>query len=263
VSSVSVYGSVSAGELTETTPRQPTRHAYALAKRAAEDIMLDFHRRHGLPVAVVQPTVVYGPFAGTWTVQPVLCLKHKRVVLLEGGSGMCNAVYVDDVTDAMRLAAIREEAVGEAFLVTGPDAVHWSEFYAAYERMLDIKSTVPMTLDEVRAHLRQQRKARGTIAQLRRAVHSPKLHKRLRKLPVVAKLTSEEFWESLRKTPAEETEKPLWIPDESNFDLFTSRARVRCDKARQRLGYQPGFDFQRGMELTAKWVAWANLVEAR
>lgn len=175
VSSFAVYGPGLADVLDETAPRQPTRNAYTLAKRSAEDVMRDYHRRHRLPVAVVQPTIVYGPFAGTWTAQPVLQLRNKRVVLLHGGSGICNAVYVDDVTEAMRLAAVRPEAVGEVFLVSGPEPVTWRAFYAAYERMLGIESTVSMSVAEARECLRQQRKARSTVAQLRRAIHSPKV----------------------------------------------------------------------------------------
>jgi nucleoside-diphosphate-sugar epimerase len=41
--------------------------------------------------------------------------------------------------------------------------------------------------------------------------------------------------------------------------MFRSRTRVSIDKARRRLGYEPKYDFERGMALTAEYMRWANL----
>jgi len=63
-------------------------------------------------------------------------LRSGLVVLVNGGDGLCNAVYVDDVVQAMLLAATAKEGAGERFLVSGPRPVTWREFYGAYEAML-------------------------------------------------------------------------------------------------------------------------------
>ncbi len=44
------------------------------------------------------------------------CVVTGRVILVDGGHGLCNPVYVDDVVQALLLAAARKEAVGEHFL---------------------------------------------------------------------------------------------------------------------------------------------------
>ena len=41
---------------------------------------------------------------------------------------------------------------------------------------------------------------------------------------------------------------------------MTSKTHVRCDKAQRILGFTPQFDFARGMDLTAAWAEWANLL---
>jgi nucleoside-diphosphate-sugar epimerase len=41
---------------------------------------------------------------------------------------------------------------------------------------------------------------------------------------------------------------------------MTSKTHVRCDKAQRILGFAPQFDFVRGMDLTAAWAEWANLL---
>ncbi len=64
-------------------------------------------------------------------------------------------MYVDDVVDALILAAEKEEAVGERFLISGPDLVTWREFYAAYERILGVESVVSMPVEEIERINRQ------------------------------------------------------------------------------------------------------------
>jgi nucleoside-diphosphate-sugar epimerase len=41
--------------------------------------------------------------------------------------------------------------------------------------------------------------------------------------------------------------------------FFRARSGVRIDKAKARLGYEPLFDLDRGLELTGQWARWANL----
>ena len=45
--------------------------------------------------------------------------------------------------------------------------------------------------------------------------------------------------------------------------MFASTARARIDKASKVLGYQPAFDFSRGMTATEAWARWANLITAQ
>jgi hypothetical protein len=44
------------------------------------------------------------------------------------------------------------------------------------------------------------------------------------------------------------------------IDFYTPKTRVRIDKARRLLGYEPAFSLERGMELTGQWARWAGLV---
>ena len=40
---------------------------------------------------------------------------------------------------------------------------------------------------------------------------------------------------------------------------LASKARIRIDKARERLGYDPVFGLSEGMRLTEEWARWAGL----
>ena len=48
------------------------------------------------------------------------------------------------------------------------------------------------------------------------------------------------------------------LPTPRLFEEFSSRCRVRIDKARRLLGYEPAFDLARGMERTAEYLRWAR-----
>ena len=55
-----MLGESSPAPLSVHAPRRP-RGAYAQSKAAAETALLASHRRHGLPLAIVRPPLVYGP----------------------------------------------------------------------------------------------------------------------------------------------------------------------------------------------------------
>jgi nucleoside-diphosphate-sugar epimerase len=126
VSSLAVYGPTPPGDLTEASPWQPTDHSYMVAKRLTERMVLDLHQEAGLPVVVLQPTAVYGPYCRPWTLQPVEDLKTGLVPLVDGGQGYCNAVYIDDAVEAMLLAATNPAVRGETFLISGEEPVTWN-----------------------------------------------------------------------------------------------------------------------------------------
>ncbi len=90
-STFSVYGDSPSGDLTEESPRKYTGATYGDSKIDAEKLALAYCEK-GLSVAVVQPTIVYGPFGSTWTAKPIEELSTGRVILINGGAGTCNAV---------------------------------------------------------------------------------------------------------------------------------------------------------------------------
>ena len=136
ISSVAAYGSPRDGDLREDTPPNPTEDPYSNTKLKIESLLRDLHQTRRLPVAIVQPTIVYGPFGSTWTTRLLEQIRSNRIVLPSGGAGLCNAVYVDDVVAASMLTVEGDASVGEAFLISGSSPTTWREFYSAYERMV-------------------------------------------------------------------------------------------------------------------------------
>ena len=108
LSTLMVYGQTGDGDLDETAPRVRFGNPYSDSKLEAEAIALS----SGLPVAVLQPTAVYGPYGGVWTEAVLRALKAGRQILVDGGEGLGNAVYVDDLVSAMLLAAVEPRGGG-------------------------------------------------------------------------------------------------------------------------------------------------------
>jgi nucleoside-diphosphate-sugar epimerase len=277
VSTFSVYAPMPNTDLTEDSPWPKCKDSYVLAKREAERLVRQLRRTQSLPVVIVQPTLVYGPFSPHWTVAPIQRLTTGLVPLLNHGDGYCNAVYVDDVVDAMILAAICPGIDGETFLISGEKPVTWKDFYGAFENRLGICGTVEVVEEELIKTIKARRGQHGTLPQLLNLVRHPEVLSQLVTLPIVQNPLkilknhlSDKSWESLKSRvlrddsrnhqQRERPSKSLHIPDEMLLALYTTQTRVRIDKAKKRLGYTPEFDFERGMDLTARFIRWANLV---
>jgi len=276
MSTIQVYGPLKDGELDETKPRRYYGDVYSDSKLDAEKLAMEYHEKHGLPVTIIQPTVVYGPFATGWTSGVLEALKRMRQILVNGGDGLCNAVYIDDLVSATLLAAVREEAVGESFLISDAQPTTWREFYGSYEKMLGETSTISMSADEADAVSRRKSGAPSIVNESLR-IFAGEGEIRQRVLGTreagflyrsVRAVLPDAAWDSLRNrfvhdsngttAASDKPILPLSHPLDAKF--YASRARVSIEKARHLLGYDPVFDLDSGMAATDKWCRWMNLI---
>jgi len=135
MSSVAVYGLNPPDRADENTPYQPCGNLYCDTKIAAEEVVWAHHRNAGLPVVVIRPANVYGPHSRPWTIRPINMVTAGQVMLINGGTGLCNCVYIDNLVDAIVAAAKRDETVGHAYVITDGVAVPWKEFFGCYAKM--------------------------------------------------------------------------------------------------------------------------------
>ncbi|MGY1735370.1 NAD-dependent epimerase/dehydratase family protein [Geodermatophilus sp. SYSU D00684] len=277
VSSFAVYDLPRDGDVDEHTPDAPPGDVYSDNKLAGERLVLATGARLGVPVTVLQPTVVYGP-RGTVHAADVLEEMHTgRLVLVDGGTGTCNAVYVDDVVTALLLAATRDSAAGERILVSGPEHPTWADFFGHFERMLGRSSTVAMSEAEALALweasrrrpwlvtealrvLRDERDVRrrllatreGTLARTVAGRVAPRLVGSGRRWVQDAPAPGRLGEDSGERAPI--PTRP-WV-----VGYLAKRARVRTGKAESLLGYRPVFGLAEGMRLTEAWARWADLL---
>jgi nucleoside-diphosphate-sugar epimerase len=138
-STVAVYGLDAKADTDESSPYRLSRDPYCDTKLQAEQIVRDlFHKRH-LPCVIIQPSPVYGPRDETWTLYPIELIRTGRMVLVNGGKGLIQPIYITDLVDGILSASERGRA-GESYILSGSEVVTIREFFGYYVRILKRKS---------------------------------------------------------------------------------------------------------------------------
>jgi len=134
-SSVAVYGMNPPDGSDETTPYQPCPNLYCDTKIASEKAVWTAHREAKLPVVVIRPVNVYGPYSSGWTIRPIKLINSGQMILINGGTGINNYVYIDNLLDATLSATKRDQSVGQVYLISDGAPVTWKEFFGYYAQM--------------------------------------------------------------------------------------------------------------------------------
>jgi nucleoside-diphosphate-sugar epimerase len=250
LSTAEVYGSQAEGTIDETAPVQHTGRAYADAKIEAENVCREFHSR-GLPVTILRPSIVYGPFGKSWTIEIAKRLQSGHWCEFDNyGEGFCNVVYVDDLVSAIMLAAQYSSAAATAFNINGPEVGTWNEYFRKFNSILELppletksagrsalRSAVIDRLDRIAGTIVSRFEDRLMEIYLRGGAAS-RLMKRVKTV--------------LNSTPsARELE-----------DLYSRRAVYSDRRAREYLGYSPRIDLQSGLTTSAQWLAYHGFIES-
>lgn len=135
LSTMAVHGHRLPPVLTEDCPFDLRGDAYGVSKAEGERAAFEIGHARGVEVVALRPTLVYGPGAPFWVVSYFERVKTEQVVLIDGGRGLANLIFVEDLVDAMLAAATRPGVGGEAFLVSAPQPVIWREYLGAFARM--------------------------------------------------------------------------------------------------------------------------------
>ena len=130
ISTVDVYGRPE-GEVNESRPLTTTGRAYGDSKIEAERACQELAAK-GLPVTILRPTLVHGPFSATWTVAYAQRLKRPWLIAEADAQGTCNLLYVDDLASAVLAAPSADTAPGSSN-VNGPER-HLARILHAAER---------------------------------------------------------------------------------------------------------------------------------
>jgi predicted dehydrogenase/nucleoside-diphosphate-sugar epimerase len=133
VSSMSVFdhaGRDPQATMTESSTLEPQpgwRGAYTQTKLAAERLVQEAIRERGLQAVILRPGQIFGPGAERVTPNGVIALAG-RWVAIGSGAQTIPVVYLDDVVDALQLAAVAPKAVGGTFNVVDTQAVTQQEY---------------------------------------------------------------------------------------------------------------------------------------
>jgi nucleoside-diphosphate-sugar epimerase len=132
MSTVGVYdmgGRTVVGEATPLALDHPA--TYPRTKAQAEQCAFAAAQEASVELAVVRPSMVYGPGHGIWTATMARNVCDGNPVFLGDGSAHFNPVYLDDVVDGLIRCAISSNAAGEAFNLSA-EVTTWRDFMGYY-----------------------------------------------------------------------------------------------------------------------------------
>jgi nucleoside-diphosphate-sugar epimerase len=256
VSTFSVYDPFPDGPLTEESPDGDRASGYVDTKLDLEKIIFEAVGNRRVAATIVQPTIVYGPYCVPWTNMPAESLIFGEVILPEGEAGVCNAVYIDDLIDGLILAAVSPAAVGERFLMSGPP-VTWATFFTEIANVLGTKPPQFWSRERIQKHKEQAKKSQKIVVSPKRLLKAIAGWSPARK---AMEACFDVLPAPLRKKMASQLGSSrnrarggIFLPP----PMYSSKTTVGSEKAKLKLGYEPRFDFQGGMELTGRYLKWA------
>jgi nucleoside-diphosphate-sugar epimerase len=148
ISSFGVYGTASlprGAVLNEDSPLEAhpeKRDLYSYAKWRQEKLFREHQERHGFPLVILRPGVIYGPSGGGISARVGLSL--FGVFLHLGGGNRLPLSYVENCAEAVASAGRSEEAVGKVFNVHDDDLPTCGQFLRRYRREVRRLRVVPI-----------------------------------------------------------------------------------------------------------------------
>ena len=261
LSSGSVHGQAPTLGTDEATPlRDDQPIAYNNAKVRAERQLRKLRETGDVELVILRPGIVTGP-RSYWVESFVSALVAGTAALVDGGQGICNSLYVDNLAHGVQLAMHVREADGQAFLLGDTETVRWADFYRPIADALGFDlAGLPTAVFRPqrtrmldRIELLQQHKVLGPAL--------ARIPKRVRRIAYAALVSSAQ--DSQQGSP---WTHPDWSAGEPSVPEVTLEMELlgRCGyklphaKAQTLLGYEPIVGFEEGMRRTLGWLRFAG-----
>ena len=240
LSTVDVYGAPE-GEIDESFPLTSMGKAYGDAKIEAERVCQEA-AKDGVPVTILRPTLVHGPFSATWTVAYAQRLQKSPWLVAEADAqGTCNLVYVYDLVGAILAAFDADTEPGAAYNINGPERPTWHEYFTALNAAMGLPPLQVATPTGARAKAAVVQPFRKTAKVL--ITHfQPQIMGMAQRSQALRGLMVQAAG-PIRTTPA---------PTE--FAVYGRRASYSTEKAEKELGYRPRFPLGEALPLAAAWL---------
>lgn len=118
-SSIGVYRADPGTIVDETSPTEPD-NIYGVTKLEAEAVVADYMARIGCVIVRISET--YGP-GDRRLLKLFSAVARSKYLHIGGGENLHHLLYIDDLTNALRLAGLSAAAVGQTIVVPGFEAV--------------------------------------------------------------------------------------------------------------------------------------------
>lgn len=241
LSTADVYDTTNGNTINEQHPLKKTsNNSYVKSKLAVEGVCRDFFDKYQVPVVLIQPTVVYGPWCPAWTVRIFNLLQSGIFPLVDNGNGFCNTIYIDDLVDLIIRAGKQPGVEGETFIASNKQPLTWKEFFGHFEAILGEKRTIDLSMPPKQLSGSQFKSTLNKYKTQMHQILSPQIPRGLK--------------EALKKWTAKFRDNDRIYPlTAEQITYFASRVIFDEAKAKKTLNFQPQFAYQEGFEHVKHW----------
>ena len=143
LSTAEVYGTPQRLPVDEEHPMLP-RSPYGFTKALADRLVYGYYASYGIPVTIIRSWLVFGEGDAPTRAIPRFITQalRREPITVYGGDQSTDPNYVDNLIDALSLASLKEEAIGEAFNIGGGREVSIRELADMVVRAAGSKSKV-------------------------------------------------------------------------------------------------------------------------
>ncbi|NET06420.1 MAG: NAD-dependent epimerase/dehydratase family protein [Symploca sp. SIO2B6] len=156
LSSGMVYGFNYPDHVTEGGPLCREDNLYCQTKIEAEQKLLQLNKPRNFGIIIIRPGDVYGPGSIPWIVRPLLLMRKGLFLLANGGKGVMNHVYIDNLIEAIFLS-LEKEAYGEIFNITDGQETSWKEYFTRLAEIADLPAPLSMPASLIRLPIKLRR----------------------------------------------------------------------------------------------------------
>lgn len=275
LSTAAVHSWTKPGEWDEEAPFAG-RDVYSRSKIEAERLLTN----NGLvPVTIIRPTCVYGPFSATWTVAPVQYLRSGIPLVASDNAGRANLIYIDNLVDLILCALDAADARDRVYLANDDEPLDWTVLFSAYTEAIEmplLRYACPHDAwtsfrEEVSVSIHNLGLLLGAVRSSPNASltgHLRTLHRHVPLIQRFARLVPRTWFVRLSQMSREDGNvgsadcaAPVLrsFTPRSIREFYGTQARFSARRAKTELGWEPRISADQAISNTCAWIRYTGL----
>jgi 2-alkyl-3-oxoalkanoate reductase len=196
-----------------------------------------------LTVAVVRPSLVYGPYGEEWTTRYIMSIFAGRLKQLgPAGNGNANLIHVDDLARLAAHLAVTRLPYFSVFNANGPEIPTFNEYF---ERLSQVLGCGPLPCSS---------NSLGLQAALRRPVRALGKYALAHHQDLLAVANKSALLKGLMKR----AEANLRLGPDENTGLYGMNVTYSASRAEE-IGFKAQISLEEGLATCAEWAKFVGL----
>jgi len=236
---------------------------YNVSKVLAEHELLSMMRDGAVECVILRPSIVFGPRSAHWSARLAGEILAGKAYLIDGGHGVCNTIFVDNLVEIMSICATHPAAAGKTLLVKDAERVTWRQLYTAIAEAIgvdpsSIRSICSSTFTKS-ATLTVSERLRNIVRAVwrNRFARAAKELVRSRGTVSLAIKLRARFQSSSVGAHAGRLGTNEIVLDPEMVSLQLCQYELPSRRLEETLNYKPSVSFEEGSRRTAEWLRFA------